>query len=178
MIKITDNNIKSEYLEKHLPYRINSMLAHDLIMYRKTLPHFAPIKDNCYGDSTIVEPIFEISIIFARTLLNFLGLTCTKDNGISKYDPKSDDLTIKSLFPERDYCPLDEKLVTDNYDSLCTIIKMANKSVAHLTSGVTQTTTNDHEVLPQARKTVYKLMIKYVPEMNKNNIWWTTQKPT
>ena len=39
MITITDNNIKAEYLEKHLPYRINSMLAHDLIMHRKTLAH-------------------------------------------------------------------------------------------------------------------------------------------
>lgn len=178
MIAITDYNTKAEYLEKHLPYRINSMLAHDLIMHRKTLPHFTSIKDNCYGDSTVVEPIFEISIIFARTLLNFLGLSWTKDNGISRYTPKTDDLTIKSLFPNRDYCPLDEKLVTDNYDSLCTIIKLANKSVAHLTSCVTQITKNDHDYLPQARKTVYELMIKYVPEMNKNNIWWTTQKPT
>jgi hypothetical protein len=124
-----------------------------------------------------VEPIFEISIIFARTLLNFIGLTYTRDNGISRFNAKSDDLTIKSLFPERDYCPLDEKIVTDNYDALCTIIKLANKSVAHMTSGVTQTTSNDHDVLPQARKAVYELMIKYVPEMNKEKIWWTSQRP-
>jgi len=177
MLTVTDPTIKTEYLEKHLPYRINSMLAHDLIMYRKSLAHFAPVKDKCYGDSTVVEPIFEISIIFGRTLLNFLGLTLTK-NGIERANPKSDDLTIKSLFPNRDYCPLDEKIVTDNYDAICTIIKLANKSVAHLTSGLTATTSTDHDKLPQARKAVYELMLKYVPEMNTNNIWWTTQKPT
>jgi len=178
MITDIENNIKTEYLEKHLPYRINSMLAHDLIMYRKTLPHFASIKDNCYGDSAVVEPILEISVIFARTLLNFLGLTFTKENGIIRYNPKLDDLTIKSLFPDRDYCPLDEKIVIDNYEEICTIIRLANKSVAHLTSGVTQTTLNDHNLLPKARKAVYELMLKYVPEINKQNIWWTLQKPT
>jgi hypothetical protein len=176
MRTITDDNIKTEYLEKHLPYRINSMLAHDLIMHRKTLPLFAKIKDNCYGDSIVVEPIFEISIIFARTLLNFLGLTYTKDK-ISRFNPKPDDITLKSLFPEREYCPLDEKIVVDNYDALTNIIKLANKSVAHLTSGVTETTSDDHDILPQARNAVYELMIKYVPEMNSQKIWWTTQRP-
>lgn len=62
MLTITDQ-IKAEYLDKHLPYRINSMLAHDLIMHRKKQQHFAPLKDNCYGDSTVVEPIFEVSLI-------------------------------------------------------------------------------------------------------------------
>jgi hypothetical protein len=173
-----DDNIKTEYLDKHLPYRINSMLAHDLILYRKTLPNYAPIKYNCYGDSLVVEPIFEISIIFARTLLNFLGLGYKKDEGIIRHTPNKDDLTIKSLFPERDYCPLDEKIVTENYNEICTIIRLANKSVAHLTTRVSQTTSNDHNVLPKARKAVYELMIKYVPEMNTENIWWFSQGPS
>jgi hypothetical protein len=176
MLTITDQTIKAEYLDKHLPYRINSMLAHDLIMHRKTQQHFASIKDNCYGDSAVVEPIFEISLIFGRSLLNFLGLHKENSNDrIIEFSAKRDDLTIKSLFPTRGYCPLNEQLVVDNYDALCKIVKLANKSVAHLTSVVTETLPQEHDILPQARITIYKLMLKYVPEMNRQNIWWFTQ---
>lgn len=176
MMIISDPNLKAEYLNKHLPYRINSMLAHDLIIYRKTTSHFRSIKDNCYGDSTVVEPIFEISIIFGRTLLNFLGLTLNRaKNKIDAIIPKNDDLTIQSLFPSRDFCSPTDTIVVENHDELCTIIKLANKSVAHLTSEITETRSGDHDKLPKARKAIYNLMLKYVPEMNKDNIWWTTQ---
>lgn len=173
-----DPILKEEYLNKHLPYRINSMLAHDLIMYRKTIADFNKIKDFCYGDSTVVEPIFEISIIFGRSLLNFLGLTFNKKkNKIETIQLKNDDLTIQSLFPNRDLCTPDDPIVKENYDELCTIIKLANKSVAHLTSEIPETKSSDHDKLPKARLAIYNLMLKYVPEMNKDKIWWTTQKP-
>src|SRR5690348_18276134 len=107
MLIISDQTLKDEYLDKHLPYRINSMLAHDLIMRRKTETDFDDLKKRCYGDSTIVEPIFEISLIFGRSLLNFLGLTCA-NNRISQFIPSGDDVTLRSIFPERQYCPLDE----------------------------------------------------------------------
>ena len=58
MLTITDELLKTEYLNKHLPYRINSMLAHDLIMLRKTQAHFEDISERCYGDSTVVETYF------------------------------------------------------------------------------------------------------------------------
>lgn len=134
------------------------------------------MRDNCYGDSTVVEPIFEISIIFGRSLLNFLGVHKENSNDrIIQFSAKKDDLTIKSLFPDRDYCPLNEQLVVDNHDSLCKIIKLANKSVAHLTSVVTETLPEEPDIIPQARIVIYKLMLKYVPEINKQNIWWYTQ---
>ena len=173
---ISDQVLKEEYLNKHLPYRINSMLAHDLIMHRKTTSHFYSIRDSCYGDSTVVEPIFEISIIFGRTLLNFLGLTYDKENNkIKTIQPKNDDLTIQSLFPNKNLCTPEDPIVKENHDELCTIIKLANKSVAHLTSEISETKTGDHDKLPKARIAIYNLMLKYVPEMNKDNIWWTTQ---
>ena len=176
MLNITDQALKNEYLNKHLPYRVNSMLAHDLIMLRKTQSHFLPIRDTCYGDSTVVEPIFEISLVFGRCLLNFLGLS--KENSSDRlinFFPKSDDLTIKSLFPQRDYCDVNEQLVIDNYDSLCLLIKLANKSVAHLTSVVSETMPEEYNKLPQARFAIYQLTLKYVPEINKQNIWWYNQ---
>lgn len=176
MLTITDQALKAQYLDKHLPYRINSMLAHDLIMRRKTQQNYSAIKEICYGDSTVVEPIFEISLIFSRCLLNFLGLHKESFNDrVIRFSPKRDDLTIKSLFPTRDYCPLSEQLVIDNYDALCKIIKLANKSVAHLTSIIDKTLPQEHDILPQAKMTIYKLMLKYVPEMNKQNIWWFAQ---
>ncbi len=175
---VSDTILKDEYLNKHLPYRINSMLAHDLIMHRKTTAHFHSIKDNCYGDSTVVEPIFEISIIFGRSLLNFLGLTFNQKNSkIETIQPKNDDLTIQSLFPNKDFCSPDDPIVKENHDELCTIIKLANKSVAHLTSEISETKSSDHDKLPKARLAIYNLMLKYVPEMNKDKIWWTTQNP-
>ncbi|MBS0299939.1 MAG: hypothetical protein JSR32_08445 [Proteobacteria bacterium] len=179
MLHITDQSIVQEYLNKHIPYRINSMLAHDLIMRRKKQNHFTPIKDNCYGDSVVVEPVFEISLIFARSLLNFIGISKqNKNDTLIPFAPKNDDLTIQSLFPGRSFCPLNDQIVIDNYAALCMIIKLANKSVAHLTSEITETLSTDHDILPHARFATYQLVLKYLPETNKQNIWWHTQVDT
>ncbi len=174
MLAITDESLKAEYLKKHLPYRINSMLAHDLIMLRKTQKEFQERSEICYGDSTIVEPIFEISLIFGRSLLNFLGLSCS-NNKISRFNPAKDDVTLKSLFPLRDYCPLDEQIILENHDGLCKIIKLANKSVAHLTSVTSETTPDEYDTLPSTRQAIYRLLLKYVPEITKENIQWYNQ---
>lgn len=176
MLHVTDQNIIQEYLDKHIPYRINSMLAHDLIMHRKKQSHFHPIKDNCYGDSLVVEPIFEISLIFARSLLNFIGISKqNKSDTLIPFAPKNDDLTIKSLFPSRSFCPLNDQIVIDNYAALCMIIKLSNKSVAHLTSEITETLSTDHDILPHARLATYQLVVKCLPEINKQKIWWYSQ---
>jgi hypothetical protein len=179
MLHITDQKIIKEYLDKHIPYRINSMLAYDLIMHRKKQNHFFPIKDNCYGDSLVVEPVFEISLIFARSLLNFIGISKqNKNDTLIAFMPKTDDLTIQSLFPSKQFCPLNDQIVIDNYAALCMIIKLANKSVAHLTSEITETLSTDHDVLLNARFAIYKLVLKYLPEINNQKIWWYTQIET
>lgn len=174
--KFTQRNmsedLKQEYLNKHLPYRINSLLAHDLILHRKKLASYTDIKDRCYGDSLTLEPAFEISPIFGRSLLNFLGLGLNSLNNIDRKLPRGTDFTIKDLFPERDFCPIDDPIIIKNNLQLSTLITVADKSVAHLTSVTVQ---QDHDKLPDARKAIYALILKYVPEINKNKIWWYTQ---
>jgi hypothetical protein len=56
---------------------------------------------------------------------------------------------------------------------LATLYKIADKSVAHITSILTQE--EEHGKLPEARKAIYDLTLKYIPEINKQKIWWHTQ---
>ena len=171
-----DDNLRQEYLDKHLPYRINSMMSPDLIRFRRGTQISNEMKRKCYEDSLVLEPAFEISIVFGRSLLNFLGITYdTKVNDLRRHQPKADDLTIKDIYPQGDYCPLDEQLILDNKESLCTIIRIANKSVAHLTS--TLSNQQEHERLESARLTIYNLVLKYIPDINKVEIWWHQQVP-
>jgi hypothetical protein len=167
--------MQSDYLDKHLPYRINSLLAPDLITHRRNTNISEEIKMKCYQDSLVLEPAFEISIIFGRSLLHFLGIT---------YNPKTqdlrsstnyceDDVLINNLFPGRSLCSLDDPIVQQNKEALCLIIKIANKSVAHLTTIVSNA--EEHELLRDARKAIYHMILKYIPEINTNAIWWHTQ---
>lgn len=166
-----------DYINKHLPYRINSMLSPDLIAHRRgsTIPN--EIKIKCYQDSLVLEPAFEISIIFGRALLHFLGIDYDRrTSDLKVFNPRKDDVTIQNLFPNRPFCPLNDNLVVQFKTALCLIIKIANKSVAHLTTVVSND--QEHQQLEVARKTIYRLILKYVPEINKNNIWWFTQVGT
>lgn len=172
-----DDQLKKDYLEKHLPYRINSMLSPDLITFRRGTNISDDLKIRCYQDSLVLEPTFEVSIIFARSLLNFLGITYDpKTSSLKVHAPKGDDLTIKSIYPDREFCPLDDPIVVSNNESLRTIIKLANKSVAHLTA--TLSNEGEHNLLVDARFAVYRLMLKYIPDLNKNRIWWYSQVGT
>lgn len=171
---------RQDYLDRHLPYRINSLLSYDLIIHRRKQKNHT----KCYEDGLVLEPAFEISIIFGRALLNFLGITYDwKTSKLKRHSPKEDDISIIDIYPGSDFCPLDEELITQNHDSLCTIIKLSNKSVAHLTS--TESTPNELQQLQTARQTIYKLILKYVPDINKIGkgegierkigIWWYEQ---
>ena len=166
--------LQLDYLNKHLPYRINSLLSPDLITHRRNTNISEELKVKCYQDSLVLEPSFEISIIFGRALLHFLGIDYDRTkNDLKVFKPKSDDFTIKSLFFDRHFCPLNEELIIQNKNSLCLIIKIANKSVAHLTTVVSND--EEHIQLGKARMTIYRLVLKYVPEINKDGIWWYTQ---
>lgn len=156
------------------------MLSPDLIEYRKGTQISSEIKKRRYEDSLVLEPAFEISIVFGRSLLHFLGITYdSKNKDLARRHPKGDDLTIRDVYPEKDFCPLDDQLILENKECLCTIIKVANKSVAHLTS--TLSNENEHRQLATARSTIYRLMLKYVPDINKEpgdnkvGIWWYQQ---
>ena len=116
--------LKKEYIEKHLPYRINSLLSPDLITHRRLNAGEDKFKLAFYSDSLTLEPSFEISIIFGRALLHFLGIGYDFNRNILiTHQPKKDDFTIKSLYPERGFCPLDDNIVKENERGLITIIK-------------------------------------------------------
>lgn len=175
---MTEDKI-DEYLKKHLPYRINNMLAHDLMLHRKKLDEFGKIKHSCYSDSLVVEPLFEISIIFGRSLLHFLGLGLNrKKDQIIERRPNPNfpnDLTLKSLFPEKNLCSKNDPLVQKNYKELFLLLFWADKSVAHLTSNISEAESEEQDLMPIARKSIYQLCLKYLPELDKEKIWWYTQ---
>src|ERR1700733_6670709 len=131
---MTENQLN--YVNKHLPYRINSLLAPDLITHRRNTNISSELKEKCYQDSLVLEPAFEISIIFGRSLLHFLGITYDSKTKDLKRPAKyyEDDVSINNLFPGRSFCPIDDEIVVKNKKALCLIIKIANKSVAHLTT--------------------------------------------
>ena len=150
------------------------MLSTDLITHRREGNLSHELKHKCYQDSLILEPAFEISIIFGRSLLNFLGISYDpKTNDLIVHQPRENDLTMKDIYPNKTLCPLTDQLLVDNKKSLCTIIKLANKSVAHLTT--LMSSEEEHGLLKDARFTIYRLMLKYVPDVNKAGIWWYQQ---
>jgi hypothetical protein len=173
---IVDPQEKVEYLEKHLPYRINSLLAHDLMLLRKERSVAMRAPTHPYSDSLVVEPMFEISLVFGRSLLHFLGVDSDGAGSFRHPTRRNDDVSIKSLFPDRDYCAFDDLELIKHKDAIVALLKSANKSVAHLTSLVTDDV--DQSVFPEARLAVYRLMLKKVPEINREKIWWYKQVET
>jgi hypothetical protein len=167
----------NDYLEKHLPYRLNSLLAIDLISYRRISNFSKEMKLNCYQDSLVLEPAFEISIVFGRSLLNFLGVGYNfKENKLKEHSSRPDDITIQKLYPNKSFCSLNDDIIIENYIELCTLMKIADKSVAHLTS--TLSNEKELEQLEKARKAIYKLILKHIPEIKKEKIWWYVQVGT
>ena len=160
------------------------MLAHDLLLYRKKQAEFGDIKGRCYGDSLVVEPLYEISLIFGRSLLNFLGIRLKNDRtGITKGNLEAkeklgnhgDDINIQDLFPEKELCPLDHEIIEDNKEALIELLYWANKSVAHLTTKISLNTSEEQDLIPSARKAIYKLILDVLPEINMEKIWWHEQ---
>jgi hypothetical protein len=162
------------YLRKHLPYRLNSMLAHDLMLWRKKQPLYRNIRDACYGDSLVVEPMFEASLIFGRSLLNFIGVACDWDGvALRRHTPKGTDLTIKHLIAGREFCPVSDSIVQEHESSLLVLLKRADKSVAHMTATVLDNA--DLEQIPRARMAIYSLYRRYLPEVDYSAVWWHAQ---
>ena len=94
-------------------------------------------------------------------------------NKIIRKEPRDTDIAITHLFPNRGFCPLDDSIIVKYNSSLAILIRAADKAVAHMTSIRSQE--EDHNKFPEARKAVYDLVLKYIPEINKDKIWWYTQ---
>lgn len=107
---------KLDFLNIHLPYRINTLLSPDLLEYRRSLNEYSDIKVRCYEDNLVLDPSFEASIIFGRQLLNFIGITYDIKNKklsqITKY--KDDDLKLTDLYPNNNFCHLNDEIIVQN----------------------------------------------------------------
>ena len=168
-----------DYIEKHLPYRLNCLMARDIMTFRRAKKDSdALYKGNGYHpyeDSIVIEPAFEISLVFGRVLLQFIGINYNdKTQELKEFESnKSDDITLKSLFPERDYCKVSENILQINEDAICTLMKIANKSVAHLTKN--QSNDAELQLLKSAKITVYDLVLKYIPEIDTTKLWYNNE---
>lgn len=166
---------------KDITYRVNSMLAWDLMVY--TEQKYADFNKrrgltSVYSNSLVLEPAFEISIVFGRQLLDFLRINY--DSKLSKLEDKielgkkqvrADDVYINFFQPNITSFPLDHPLTKENEIHLSHLLKVANKAAAHLTSA--GTTQIEFESLTIAKQTIYELILHYVPALNKDLIWWS-----
>jgi len=177
-MNLTQNDI-DQYLNKYLPYRLNSLMAWDIMMFRQKSNadnRYINLPISPYQDSLVIEPAFEISLVFGRALMQFLGISYEQKDGILKVlinKSKQDDITLQSLFPDRLFCTLDDNDLKESESDIAILFRIANKSVAHLTSMVSSS--EELERLPYARKAIYNLILKYVPEISKEKLWYNNE---
>ncbi len=170
-MNLTSNEV-AEYVNIHLPYRLNSLMAHDIILYRQKnkTDEWSRLTKSPYQDSIFLEPVFEASLVFGRGLMQFLGINFDKNSQPITFNPKTDDVTLKYLFSSRSYCGLSDSLLIQHSADIAILFKVANKSVAHLTSSPSND--QEHNHIPNARKAIYDLVLKYLPELPKEKLWY------
>lgn len=146
-------------------------MAHDIILYRQRnkTDEWSRLTKSPYQDSIFLEPVFEASLVFGRGLMQFLGITFDKNSQPIMFNSKTDDVTLKS-FPGRSYCGLSDSQLMQHSADIAVLFKIANKSVAHLTS--TLSNDQEHNHIPNARKAIYDLVLKYLPELPKEKLWY------
>lgn len=165
-----------EYLSEHLPYRLNCLRAWDIYLSRRTTRSYDLESDTlkCYWKSEILAPAFEISILFGRSLLNFLGIRL-KENRLKNFTPsdlsknEEDSVYIWDINVNKDPY-LINNLLDYEQTHLVHLLSIANKSVAHLTSknaGTVQLAS-----LIPARQIIYRIMVNYVDGLAINKLWW------
>ena len=162
---------KFDYLNEHIPYRLNSLRAWDLYITKRRSNSYEEESDDrkCNWESHYLDPAFEISIIFGRSLLQFLGLTC-RNNSLEYFVSKmGEDVQIWDVVLGKPPYPLSE-LTAYEKEHLCNIIKVANKASAHLTRKYS--TTEELNSLAPGRKLIYKMVTSYVDGLDKSKLWW------
>ena len=165
----------SEYLNEHLPYRLNSLRAWDLYISRREAQTYEEEDKSkkCYWEKEFLEPAFEISIVFGRSLLNFLGIK--RDGDMLKTfesheitHMEKDSVFIWHINPGKKAYPL-KNINSDDQKHLYNLIKVANKSAAHLT--IKTSSKKELESLEAARRIIYRLIFDYVDGLNKQAVW-------
>lgn len=175
MMTLNQNQI-DEYLKEHLPYRLNSLRAWDIYIYRRKADKYEnePDRTRCYWEGEQLQPALEISVVFGRSLLNFLGIR-RDGNGLANFqahEVKPDDrdtVFIWTLNNGKQAYPTSWINVTDE-QHLVNLIKIANKSTAHLTLKTSKK--SELASLDHAREIIYKIMLDYVDGLDRTNLWW------
>ena len=164
------NNTQRQQCIKDATFRLNCMLTWDLFVY---------IKDkyknerSAYATGHLLDPALEISAVFGRQLLEFLKIKKTKnEDGFVDYSGhENDDVTIDLLYPSMTSFPVQDALTVANKIHLVRLIKVANKATAHFTR--TPTKDEEFESMKIARMVIHELILKYIPDIDKNEIRWT-----
>ena len=163
-------NIKEqEQCIKDAVYRVDCLMAYDLFLFIHTK---YKQKGSVYATGHVLNPAFETSLVFGRQLLEFLQIK--KDRKADKLKPSNpiedDDVTISRFNPNLSLLPFNDPLTTINEIHLVRLINTANKATAHFTK--TSTTDEAFNSLEQARRVIYELMTKYVPEILNYPLIW------
>ncbi len=185
-VYLNETQIK-EYLNEHLPYRLNILRAWDLYLCKRKAANYLEeeAKYKCYWESEFLDPSYEASIIIGRSLLNFLGIK-RNGNRLTNFQyneiqgSEKETVFIWHVIPGKLAYPID--FINENDQKhLFNLIKIANKSVAHLTTKTS--TLEELDSLVPAKKIIYDIMINFVDGINKVSdlenkkigIWWFEQ---
>ncbi|WP_148041900.1 hypothetical protein [Hanamia caeni] len=160
-----------KYLNEEIPYRLNSLMAWDLYFSRRRAKTYEQESENkkCYWESEFLQPAFEISIVFARSLIHFMGLGLKENKLVNFYSNKEDDVQIWDVIPGKQAYPL-SILNSIEKQNLCNILKIANKSSAHLTLNFA--TDEEFASLIPGRRLVFRMVTEYVDNLNKSCLGW------
>lgn len=170
-----------EYLEDHLPYRLNSLRVWDLYLSRRKAKNYEEEEEKlkCYWEGELLQPSLEISIVFGRSLLNFLGIK--RDGaGLKNFESheitqlEKDSIFIWHVNPGKKAYPIGN-IKRSEQKHLVNLIKVANKSSAHLT--IKTSTQDEQDSLVPARQIIYRIMLDYVDGLDTKTIWWYPRQP-
>ena len=166
-MKPLDDREKQKCLED-AKYRLNCLMAYDLYLF---IQNKYRNNRSVYSTGHILEPAIEVSLAFGRQLLEFLQIK--KDQTSNKLycsKTKDDNLTISLYNPNLTTLPFNDHLTSANEVHLVRLIFLAHKSVAHFSRHIP--TADEQESLEQARKTIFHLMLKYMPELSSFPLIW------
>ncbi|MGN0003201.1 MAG: hypothetical protein ACI35V_07190 [Sphingobacterium composti] len=162
-----ESNLRKDFIYKHLPYRLNVLMSHDIL----THPCSKPILEN---EKIILERSLEASIVFGRLLMNFLGVTIEDkiDKKFKRYGKRNTDYDIQNL--GYDYLDFNHPIFKQNENEIHTLIKYANKTVAHCTSIFPSNAEQDQ--FKTAKKAIYELVITHITEIDRSKLSWEKYK--
>jgi hypothetical protein len=149
-------------------YRLNCLMAYDLYLFMQNkYKNYGSV----YSTGHILEPAIEVSLAFGRQLLEFLQIKKEQNNDkLYCSKTKDDNVTISLYNPNITPLPYYDQLTSANEIHLVRLIFLAHKSVAHFSRHIP--TKEEQDSLEQARKTIFQLMLKYMPELSNFQLIW------